>query len=467
MKNCVKISLSSLIAITLATVFVSTTVFAIDIPFYIGDFVYPVIQDGVLIDSDDTGGDISLIFGNTLNERLYWDSTNSIFDFTDDLNIEGWLGVNRASGTTPASPLHVYQNSASVDATAGATVENEGTGDSLIQFVLTGVQRWVAGIDNSDSDKFKIGYSADLDTDNALTIDTSGNVGLNGNTSPASDLDVTGGDIRANQILAIYDAAVTHPVISAGYLELYVLLDGTNKVTRLLPTDGTVFLDLAMGDWNGGDPDIMLKTGGNVGIAEGAPLNRLDVAGAQVIGDGYAGTNTAPTNGLLVEGDVAIGKTTATVELDVNGTMQQSNAYMFAYDSAGGQTVPTSWTDMTFDNTTRKDDLYTFTPGNAEITLGMAGIYLIEADCGANVSDNTRSHSNWRLMADDGSGYAEIPGSRAYAYHRNSADGYDSIAIHVYVKYDSGAKIKLQGQSDRATQVSTLANSCRIYIERS
>jgi len=29
--------------------------------------------------------------------------------------------------------------------------------------------------------------------------------------------------------------------------------------------------DMAIGDWNGGNPNIMLKTGGNVGIGKGSP----------------------------------------------------------------------------------------------------------------------------------------------------------------------------------------------------
>jgi len=77
--------------------------------------------------------------------------------------------------TSPVSTLHVYENSTATDSTAGITIENAGTGDSIIQFLETGTQRWVVGLDNSDSDKFKISSDGDLNTNARLTIDTSGN----------------------------------------------------------------------------------------------------------------------------------------------------------------------------------------------------------------------------------------------------------------------------------------------------
>jgi hypothetical protein len=46
---------------------------------------------------------------------------------------------------------------------------------------------------------------------------------------------------------------------------------------------------------------------GTVGIDTIYPVNPLDIYGQAVVGTGYAGTYTAPSNGLLVEGDVGIG----------------------------------------------------------------------------------------------------------------------------------------------------------------
>lgn len=66
------------------------------------------------------------------------------------------------------------------------------------------------------------------------------------------------------------------------------------------------------------NPVVMTSTG-NVGIGITSPVNKLEVAGGQTIGEDYAGIYTAPENGLLVQGNVGIGISAPSYSLDVGG----------------------------------------------------------------------------------------------------------------------------------------------------
>jgi len=299
----------------------SGSAFAAPIPIYLNDSEWYVDQNTIVLDGNDTGGDISIQFGDTLAEYINWIATGG--DGT------GWFQLTDA--------LQLVSNETGVTSGVGLTIENSGTGDSLVQFLLTGVRRWVVGIDNSDDDKFKIAYDQDLGTNAALTIDTSGNVGI-GNSAPG-------------------------------------------------------------------------------------------------------------------------------VALDVTGTIQQSNAYLYMYKSAI-QDLGTVWTDITWDNEVRKDSLYTHAASSAVVSVGSDGWYLVTAECSADLGSGTsRSHATWRLVLDQGGGYAEVPGTIGGTYHRTVNDDEATMSITRMLDLDSGDLIKLQG-FDNGNDVQTMANGCRFMMER-
>ena len=94
----------------------------------------------------------------------------------------GNVGIGTAS---PETPLHVLTNT--TDNASTMLIQNGSTGDASIKFNISG-DTYSIGIDNSDSDKFKLSYGA-VGTNDRIVVDTSGNVGI-GTTSPSAKLEV-------------------------------------------------------------------------------------------------------------------------------------------------------------------------------------------------------------------------------------------------------------------------------------
>ena len=76
------------------------------------------------------------------------------------LQIDGKIGVGTASNLK--SQLHIYRDDSITHTPSqtagqkGLLIEQDGTGDAVMEFLTTGVTNYVMGIDNSDSDAFKI-----------------------------------------------------------------------------------------------------------------------------------------------------------------------------------------------------------------------------------------------------------------------------------------------------------------------
>lgn len=104
--------------------------------------------------------------------------------------VDGYSIVSNNVGigtTTPAEKLTI-----STSATGGVAINNSSTGDPVLKFELANIDVFIAGIDNSDSDNFKIEHGGTLGTNNDLVIKSAnGFVGL-GTTDPQQRLHVNG-----------------------------------------------------------------------------------------------------------------------------------------------------------------------------------------------------------------------------------------------------------------------------------
>lgn len=76
------------------------------------------------IDQDDTGGNVSLIFGNTLNESLLWDDGDQEFELSDDLNVSGDVCLNATKCLSKIGELMELTNTnlADINVLTGASV---------------------------------------------------------------------------------------------------------------------------------------------------------------------------------------------------------------------------------------------------------------------------------------------------------------------------------------------------------
>ena len=111
----------------------------------------------------------------------------------------GQVGI----GTTPSVDVHVKAGDTSTEPMV--EIEQAWTGDAGLMFSISG-DCYAIGIDNSDSDKFKISYAAAagtavLGTNDRLIIDSVGQVGIR--TTPSVDLHVKVGDTSTEPMVEI------------------------------------------------------------------------------------------------------------------------------------------------------------------------------------------------------------------------------------------------------------------------
>lgn len=109
-----------------------------------------------------------------------------------------------------------------------------------------------------------------------------------------------------------------------------ILPVGTTGQRPASPQIGMVRYNSTLGSYEGynGAWGSLVNGTTNIGIGTSVPLNNLDIYGNAVIGTSYAGVNTAPINGFLVQGNVGIGTASPVTGLDVNGdiTMETGTA---------------------------------------------------------------------------------------------------------------------------------------------
>jgi len=166
-------------------------------------------------------------------------------------------------------------------------------------------------------------------------------------------------------------------------------------------------------------------------------------------------------DGLLLQrsGNSVIGVTASVVPGDAD--------FFSAYDSAGGTTfTSTTFIDIPLGAEHKKTSIFSHTNGQATITIGNTGTYVIGGYITINqTSGNTRTECQGRLVKNSGAGFVEVPGTRLINYSRSIAEGGNTASFTITLDLVAGDVIKLQGnRSKGGGTCETLLNGSGINI---
>ena len=193
----------------------------------------------------------------------------------DDLRLISDAAVLSFGADSDITLTHAADTSLTVGGAGGTTgviINNTATdGYPFLAFSLSGTQTFTMGVDDGDSDKFKIGTTA-IGSSTAFSMDSSGNVAITG------DLTVTGDDLYMN----------------------------TNTSGYILVADGTNYNPVAVSG------DVTMSAAGAITIAndaiETAMLNDNIISGQTALTSGLATTDELllSDGGTLKRVDVSI-----------------------------------------------------------------------------------------------------------------------------------------------------------------
>jgi excisionase family DNA binding protein len=244
------------------------------------------------------------------------------------------LSVVESTASTIASSLLYHSDNTSAASHARHLILTGGAsgGDPFTRYAVNGVIDWSVGIDNSDSDKFKISQNSALGTNDFFTLQTDGNVGI-GITAPGAALSIQG----ANGLLAIGNEAVP---TTAKIAEIYQGYSGSSdayglKLLRYQTTNantnlygifseaqafnlGTNTLTNAYGIYT------IARQSGTGTITNAYSLYSASPTGTVTNGWNIYASGTAPS---YFGGNVGIGTTAPGSLLEVGGKLSVTGAY--------------------------------------------------------------------------------------------------------------------------------------------
>jgi hypothetical protein len=140
--------------------------------------------------TDASGVNVVLASNSSTDARLNVTSNHPLAMYTNNterMRIDT-AGNVIIGATSSAQKFKVYLNSSAEGNGTTAGFTQDGAGDAAIAFLIGAATEWLCGVDNSDSDKFKINNitGGGNFTNTGLNITTGGNVSISGSLSKGS-----------------------------------------------------------------------------------------------------------------------------------------------------------------------------------------------------------------------------------------------------------------------------------------
>ncbi len=315
---------------------------------------------------------------NTAGDILYYGTgtvTGDITLFESNMNVSGTIGqeIKNSNTSSGSSKINIQ-------------VPNASSGDPYVLYTTAGSQNWSHGIDNSDSDKFKIGPSVNpssTDPSTGLVMTTDGKIGwgiaspnykfqIQGtkNTVGLSIRSDTGGDILiygigiASGDMTFFESNFQASGTLKARLENGNTSTGNAKFEIQVPnaSSGDPYMTFTTGgaqNWmigidnsdsdkfkisntdnpSGGWERIVINTVGNIGIRQNNPIRTLDVNGEVRISDLVndpatkllGADNDGDVSSVNVGNGLTIDAGTLTVSANINGTQNRVAKFTSQY----------------------------------------------------------------------------------------------------------------------------------------
>jgi hypothetical protein len=236
--------------------------------------------------------EFALLLGRSGGQSLIGDTASN-----DDLTLEGTSDGTRTSSyiilqptagnvgigsTAPTSLLEISDTDASPVLTITNKSDTEYDPSIQLRVGVTPATKFTLGVDDSDSDKFKISTTA-LGTGDRLIIDSSGNITLNGATTVAGNLIPSGNDSSSlgddtHRWSDIYLGAETIHLGTVNTDEVKISYVSATDTTSFQPTTDSVTA-FQFQDANGGTPILNIDSDNErVGIGTATPSALLQLA---------------------------------------------------------------------------------------------------------------------------------------------------------------------------------------------